>query len=236
MESWINAKRDFQTRFTALSTYRQNTLPGDIQFIQGNMAAYVNMAGNTYADPQDQNNVYNKARSRFDTVNGKLNDFATLNKNISDKLKNIAIQNDTGSLLTTNGQIQSDIRDLEKKNAELKADAETAMLRDELVKDRNTAVNRHQLFFLNKPLNKSSIPFLWGFSILFVGIGVLIFKQMFPIGLTVTPGTGFDLMSFITDPRVLIAITVASLIVIIFLVMKILGVFDSKNKPKVVVN
>lgn len=235
MQSWIDAKKNFQDRYTSLSTYRQNTLPTDIQFIQGNMSAYVNMAGNTYANPNDDN-VYNKAKSRFDKVNGKLNDLITLNKNIGDKLREISTQNDTGSLLTTNGQIQSEIRELEKKNAELKADAETAMLRDELVKDRNTAVNRHQLFFLNKPLNKSSIPFLWGLSILFVGIGVLIFKEMFPIGFVVTPGTGFNLISFITDPRVLIAITLASIIVIIFLVMKILGIFDSKNKPKVVVN
>jgi hypothetical protein len=235
MQSWIDAKTQFQERYTSLSTYRQNTLPADIQFIQGNMSAYVNMAGNTYANPNDEN-VYNKAKSRFDTVNGKLNDFITLNKNIGDKLREISTQNDTGSLLTTNGQIQSEIRELEKKNAELKADSETAMLRDELIKDRNTAVNRHQLFFLNKPLNKSSIPFLWGLSILFVGIGVLIFKQMFPIGFAVTAGNSFNLITFITDPRVLIAITLASIIVIIFLVMKILGIFDSKNKPKVVVN
>jgi hypothetical protein len=236
MESWINAKRDFEARYTPLSTYRQNTLPGDLSYIQGKMSAYVNWAGNTYISPTDQTNVYNQARTRFDTVNGKLNDFTILNKNISDKLKEIAIQNDTGSLLTTNGQLLTDIKQLESQNAELKSDAETATLRDELVKDRNTAVNRHQLFFLNKPLNKSSIPFLWGFSILFVGIGVLIFKQMFPIGFTVMPGTGFELIPFITDPRVLIALTVSSIIVIIFLVMKIFGVFDSKNKPKVVVN
>ena len=79
MESWINAKTAFQTRYNTLSTYRQNTLPGDLTFIQDNMSAYVNMAGNTYAPPNDSNNVYNKAKGRFDTVNAKLIEFSTLN-------------------------------------------------------------------------------------------------------------------------------------------------------------
>lgn len=234
MESWINAKKAFQTRYNTLSDYRQNTLQNDLSFIQGNMSAYVNMAGNTYAPPNDDN-VYNKAKSRFDIVNAKLNEFSTLNKDITNKLQEISAQNDTGQLLSQNGSLLQDIKQLETKVEEYKGDAESAQLRDELVKDRNTAVNRHQLFFLNKPLSKSSIPFLWGLSILFVGIGVLIFKQMFPLSLTATPGT-FNIIQYLLDPRVLIALVVASLIVVIFLTMKILGVFDSKNKPKVIVN
>lgn len=143
------------------------------------------------------------------------------------------------------GALTAEIASLESDKATLSTDAETAKLRKDLLKERDVAITRHALFFMDKPMRRNTIPIMWAISVAFIAVGVLVFKNMIPIQITGT-GAGTDLsygsasfldsiMAFIYDPRVWMGITAAAVVVIIFLVLKILGVFGGEKRPKQVV-
>ena len=108
----------------------------------------------------------------------------------------------------------------------MKVDVESAVARDELLRSRETDVNAHKLFLLDRPVRKAMIPYLWVLSLFLVGIAILIFKQLSPTILMVDLPTFFTLVGqFFQDPTVLISLLVAALITILFLALKIAGVF-----------
>lgn len=234
--SWLNKKEDFQKRYNIVSSYWQNktdinkpSLTRDIDNLNTAVANFIKKGG-VSQDPSNDPN-YTQALTLFNTIKAKKAEFDNLNKEIRTTIKQITSDYDTGSMLKTNGDLQQDIIRLEKQKVESNNDAETANLRDKLLKERNTAVTRHQLFFLDRPVKTSSIPILWGLSILFVAAAIIVFKQLFP-EVSAAPGSEFSIVHFFMDPRIWMALTTAAVIVIIFLVMKILGVFGPKYRPK----
>ena len=71
-------------------------------------------------------------------------------------------------------------------------------------------------------------------TILFIGVGLVIFKMTMPavaVGATVATQGSFmeSVMGFFMDKRILISLLIAALIVIIFLALKIAGVFGKSN-------
>jgi hypothetical protein len=234
MSSWIDKKATFQTRYQALSDYRQNQLQNDLNTLNTAVAGFISKGG-VSQDPNADGN-YNQLLQVSDKIQAKKRDFIKLNQDLGNAIKDMSHSYDTGDLLLENGRLQQEIQVLEKEKSEVGVDVATAELRDKVLKERDTAINRHQLFFLNNPISSRAIPFIWAFSFLFVAVGVLVFKQMFPGAAAGVEGVAEtsiaeSIMHFFSDGRVLISIGVAAIIVIIFLVMKILGVFD-KNKPK----
>ena len=110
---------------------------------------------------------------------------------------------------------------------------ESAVARDEVLRSRDTKLNSHKLFLLNRPIRKGVIPYLWVLSVLFIGISLIIFRMMLPESPTSTisgafgPSMSISLMisEFFENKLVLISIIVALLIVILFLGLKMAGIF-----------
>lgn len=233
MSSWMDKKATFQTRHQALNDYRQNQLQNDINTVNTAVANFISRGG-VSQDPNADGN-YNQLLQIFDKIQSKKRDFIKLNEDLGNSIKDMSQSYDTGALLLENGRLQQEIQVLEKEKTEVGVDVASAELRDKVLKQRDTAINRHQLFFLSNPVGSRAIPFIWAFSFLFIAVGILIFSKMFPGAGLAEATTGESLvesvMNIFQDGRVWMAIAGAAIIVIIFLVMKILGIFD-KQKPK----
>ena len=182
-------------------------------------------------------------QKRFDNLGEKKNDDVLTNlksataKYISSNDKNTSdynniiqyvskeSQNDMSTLLTESGDIQKKIHKLEKVQNEIKVDVESAIARDNLLRSRDTDMSRHKLFLLERPVRKGIIPYLWVTSVLFIGIGLVIYRMTFPNFGTGSGGSVPSLiMEFITSKIVLGSLLVSALIVIIFLSLKIAGI------------
>lgn len=237
--SWIDQKKDFERRYNALAKFlekdplnRQN-LDAILPNLGTQVSQYIR-SGGISQDPS-VNSSYNEIITNINRIEEKKKEFITLNKDIQKTITQTTKNYDTGNLLKENGNLQQDIIRLEKEKVEANNDVATANLRDTLLKERDTAVTKHQLFFLNRPVKSSAIPFLWGLSILFVAATIIIFKQLFPtVNIPGSASSEFSIMQFFMDSRIWMALTTAAVIVIIFLVMKIVGIFDPKHKPKAV--
>lgn len=235
--SWADKKKDFERRYNALHAdifensprHRGGSFIEDMEITkQMVLQGYIARAGLSQ-DISDNTSIY-FLNTIDNQIKQKKDAFLQLNKDIETAILNISKNYDSGSLLKDNGNLQQDIIRLEKEKVEANNDAATANLRDNLLKERDTAITKHQLFFLNRPVKSSAIPFLWGLSILFAAVAIIVFKQLFPnIGVSTEYYSPF---SIFMDPRIWMILTIAAVIVIVFLVLKIVGVFDPKNKPK----
>ena len=150
--------------------------------------------------------------------------YAGLNDDILKYLTTEAKDNDLAGLLKENGELQKQISRLEKIQDEMKIDVTSAVARDELLRSRNTDVTRHQLFILDRPVRRGLIPYLWVLAVLFIGVGLVIFRMTMPT-IIFEGGTGFSLLSIFESKGVIISLLVSALIVILFLSLKIGGVF-----------
>lgn len=185
-------------------------------------------------------------QARFDTLNetnpngqqDKINQlhvqYQRLNNDILSYLTEKAQDNNLSGLLTENGELQNQIHHLSKIQDEMKVDIESAIAREDLLRSRNAEITSHQLFIMDRPVRKGMIPYLWVIAILFVGIGLIIFKMMAPIipedilgrNEFGNPYTIFGLLgSMISNKTVLSSLLGAAILVIIFLSLKIAGVF-----------
>jgi hypothetical protein len=170
--------------------------------------------GGVSQDPNnnpDYNNVV-KLTQRAESIKQR---YAALNDDILKYLTTVAKNDDLAGLLKENGELQKQINRLEK-------------IQDELLRTRNTEVTRHQLFILDRPVRRGLIPYLWVIAVLFIGIGLVIFKMTMPvISTNGAEGASFvtTLMEFFTNKIVLSSLLGSAIIVIIFLSLKIGGVF-----------
>ena len=122
----------------------------------------------------------------------------------------------------------------EKIQEKMKVDVDSSITRDKLLRSRDTDVSRHQLFILDRPIRKGLIPYLWVISVLFIGIGLVILKISLPSLGSDTLGTNTGgnsvlsiLTEFITNKIVLGSLLTSALIVILFLSLKVAGVFGN---------
>ena len=65
---------------------------------------------------------------------------------------------------------------------------------------------------------------MWVLAVLFIGVGLVIFRMTMPT-IIFEGGTGFSLLSIFESKGVIISLLVSALIVILFLSLKIGGVF-----------
>ncbi len=226
MPNWAEQRTIFSKRYESLSDYRQNQLQNDIDKLNDAAKQYISNGGISQDPTTD--GAYNTLLSLTDKINKKKAEFANLNKDLTNTIREFSQTYDSGNLLAENGQIQQEIISLQKRLEDSKVDAESANLRDSLLRNRERDVSTRQLYLLDRPVKKSAIPVFWVLSILFTAIGLYIFKQLIPIP-TAAPGTGtsiFDgILSFFKDARVWMSLTGASIIVIIVLAIKVAGVF-----------
>ena len=224
--SWIEERAKFQKRFDDLA---QENVQGLITELNKAVGNYIGKGGLS----QDPNNnsdfkTIQTLTQRADSIKQK---YAALNDDIINYIRSKTTDNDMTALLTENGELQKHINRLEKIQDEMKVDVESAIARDKILRSRNTDITRHQLFLLHRPVKRGLVPYLWAIAILFIGIGLIIFKQTAPslgIGLG-APGEQTSILGmiieFITNKMVLGSLLVSALIVILFLSLKIAGVF-----------
>ena len=140
-----------------------------------------------------------------------------------------ATQTTLSGSLTDNGILTETIKALQIQNGQLNVDVETALARDELLRSRNTKRDSHDLFLLDRPIRKPLIPYLLVLSILFIGIGLIMIKMTLPpivLPMNFAEYLYSVILYFFSNRAVLVSIIVAPIIIIIFLSLKIAGVFN----------
>ena len=221
--SWNEQRAKFQGRFDILAQFN---IQQQLTELNTTTANYIKKAGLS----QDPNN--NADYKRVQEIAGKIADYKSqmskLNNDILKSLSTVAKDADLAGLLSKNGELQTQIQQLEKVEKETKVDVESAIARDELLRSYPEPT-RHNLFLLNRPIKKGIVPYLWLLTMIFVTIGCIVFWRMIPpihIGSSNGGPGGVDtLKAFLTDTRIWMSISGASLIVILFLSLKIAGVF-----------
>jgi len=222
--SWLERKAAFQRRFDALAQEGGDNMPGMLTELNTALGSYISKAG-LNQDPT-QNPSYNRIIELATEIEEYKNRYAALNNDILEYLKQSSNNNNLSELLTKNGTLQQQIKNLQKVEDELKIDVESATARDELLRSRNNDISSHQLFLLDRPVRRGMIPYLWVFSILFIGIGLVIFKMLFPatdmeqnMSYVVTM-----IYEFFSNQMVLFVLLGVAIITIIFLSLKVVNV------------
>lgn len=227
--SWIDERAKFQKRFDDLS---QENIQGLITELNKAISSYI-ARGGISQDPNnnpDYNNIV-KLTTRAENIKKR---YSELNEEILKFITTESKNKDLPGILNENGELQKQINRLEKIQSEMKVDVESAIARDELLRTRDTDINRHKLFLVDRPVRRGLIPYLWVLSILFIGVALVIFKITAPtlnlsMGSTNTYGTETSFMAmllgFITNKIVLGSLLISTLIVILFLSLKVAGVF-----------
>ena len=224
--SWTEQRSVFQKRFDDLSQENVQALITELNKAIGN---YISKSGLSQ-DPNNNPdyNAITELMTKLDTIKQKYSD---LNDEIVKYISTQSKYYDLGDLLTQNGELQKQITRINQIKDEMRVDVESAVARDELLRSRNTKITRHELFILDRPVRRGLIPYLWVISVLFIGVGLVIFKMMMPsFGLSATSvntnaSITMSVMEFFTNKFVLISLLVSALIVILFLSLKIAGVF-----------
>ena len=139
----------------------------------------------------------------------------------------------TADLLTRTGQLQQKIQRLHEIKKDIKVDVDSAVARDEVLRSRDTKLNSHKLFLLNRPIRKGVIPYLWVLSVLFIGVSLVLFRMMLPES---TPSTNVGafgsslsislmISEFFENKMVIISIIIALCILSLFLGLRLAGIF-----------
>ena len=219
--TWMEKRGGFQQRFDQLSETNLVSVRAELDKA---VSTYVSKGGLSQ-DP-NQNPDYQAIQQKIEQVSRIKQGYSELHDQIIKYLEKNSKHYDMAGLLAENGELQKQLLRLRKVRDEIKVDVESAVARDELLRSRETDVNAHQLFLLDRPVRKAMIPYLWVISFLFVGIAILIFKQLAPTILLLDLPTLFGLVAeFFQDRTVLVALLIAALITILFLALKIAGVF-----------
>jgi hypothetical protein len=219
--TWDTKKAVFQTRFDRLnSTTNVSSL---VTQLNNALRDYIQHQGDSTARATDYNNITTLSQ-QLQTIK---TDYATLNDDIIKALQADAANNNLSGSLTTNAGLQTVVNNLEKKLKELQVEADTAVVRDELLRSRDTNLNAHQLFLLDRPVRKGMIPFLWALSVLCIGIGLIVYKMMLPpivsdMGSTI--GVEMSLADLLLNKTVLISLLVCIIIIIVVISLKVGGV------------
>jgi hypothetical protein len=222
---WIEEREKFQKRFDELSQENVQGLITELNTAVGNFIG----RGGISQDPNN-NPDYDTIVTLTKRAESIKERYAALNDDILKYLTTEAKDNNLVEFLRENGELQKQINRLEKIQGEMKIDVESAIARDELLRSRNTEVTKHQLFILDRPVRRGLIPYLWVISVLFIGVGLVIFKMTMPTlgaaGENVgTPSFIAMIVEFFSNKAILMSLLVSALIVILFLSLKIAGVF-----------
>ena len=222
---WHEKREQIQAQFDALS---QEDLDGLLTELDTAVGSYISKGGTS----QDSSNPdYQKIMSLMQKAETIKDKYYKMNEDLLKFVEKESKEIDLEGLLHENGQLQKQIHRLAKIQAEIKVDAESAVARDELLRSRNTDVTSHQLYLLDRPVRSQMIPYLWVISILFIGIGLAIFKMMYPVDQGLLPESlsslVYMIMEFFSHKMVLISLLVAALITILFLSLKVAGIFGN---------
>ena len=229
---WMEKKTEYDTRFNTLTT--SNNIDQLVANLDAATARYISKGGLSQNSDPNVNPDY----ADIIRLSGEAEDlkkkYVSLNDDILKFVGKEAKQNNMSDLLTKTGTLQKEITGLQRIQEEIKTDVESAVARDELLRSRDTDLNTHQLFILNRPVRRNMIPYLWVLSIVFVGIGLILLRMppLLPVRgvsneemVALSANFWYQLTSFFTNNVMWIAIVGACMVVILFLGLKVGGVF-----------
>jgi hypothetical protein len=227
--AWLTKKGEFQQRFDALASENIDTLIGQLNAATGR---YVSSAGLTQNQDATTNPDYVDIVQLANKAEQLKQKYITLNNDILQYLKQESTDNDMPTLLQESGTLQTTLTRLHGFKKEMKTDVESAVARDELLRTRETKLNEHQLFILDRPVRRNMIPYLWVLSVVFVGIGLVLLRILKPeLGISenearVLSESFMDMLSsYFTNNTTWFAIIGACMVVILVLGLKVGGVF-----------
>jgi len=223
--SWVDQKAQFLQRFATISQYAQNQLPKDQQTLADATANYIESGGISNDPATDAN--YQAIIQTSNQINGQVGEMLQLNSDVAAYVQSYAQNNDMNALLSENGKLQQSIKALEKEKKAISEDAEGAQLRDQLLRTYETDITTHQVFLLGRPLRPASIPYIWALSVLFIGIGLLLFASIVPLPYMSFEHFSFDITDTFQKPIVWGTILASIIITIVFLALSAAGVFKS---------
>ena len=162
------------------------------------------------------------------TVTDNFLAYQNINKQLSEIIKR-STPPDLGGTLSTIGSNQQKIDALKKEIRLAKTDLDVAKERDTQIQLSPPQQSNYQgisvYFGLVKPVHFVSVSILFGISVLLLVSAVLLLKENFLLGFPVAgislTGVTPESTSFFSDPRLYATIAGASLIVILFLSLKI---------------
>jgi hypothetical protein len=120
-----------------------------------------------------------------------------------------------------NDDLQQEVLELTEERDSLLEDKQVAELRDNILRSGNGAVTNHQIYLLGRPLRPASIPFIWALSVLFIGLGLLIFYMFFPYTIPPLDIILFNLYFLFSSPFIWAILFALASIVILFLSLHI---------------
>ena len=216
--NWQNQKNRFNDQKQILdskSTETEIRKVGDQ--INSNIKQYVNTAG--ISTNPNKNIYYNAANEQFGVIINYETQYQTLNKELTDKVKEFSDQTNITGTLRQLGSLRGDIVKLEKELEVVKQDVNTSRTREETVKNPRVDLSWYQGFGAKvgfvKPLHQISVPILMGGGILLLFLTGLLLKDFFQSPITDYTAPSESLFSFFTDSRfyaVLGGITLVSIV------------------------
>lgn len=227
--AWIDKRREYQQR---LDTLAQKNVENVISNLNIAIEKYISRGGLNQDSQNDPN--YKAIQESIAFIEDIKQKYLDLYNDITTYLKTQSTSLNLSGLLQKNGELQLTIKQLQKVQDEMKVDMESAIARDELLRSKDTKMNSHDLFLLGRPVRKGMIPYLWALGILFIGIAnYLLYLSAKVMGFTNTlEGQASFFMIIVTylydvfsNTMVLLSLLIAALIVILFLSLKIAGVF-----------
>lgn len=227
--AWREKREEFQRRFDELSSQDIQALITNLNAVTGR---YVSTAGLTQNQDASTNPDYVKIVELSTKAETIKQQYSSLNDDILRYLKEQSKYNDMSALLQDSGELQNNLTSLHRFKKEMKTDVESAIARDELLRSRETNLNEHQLFILDRPVRRNMIPYLWVLSVVFVGIGLVALRKLQP-ELAISENEARMLSqsfmemvsSYFTTNTTWLGIIGACMIVILILGLKVGGVF-----------
>lgn len=177
---------------------------------------------------QDQNKM------SVDQLQTLKQEYDYLRYSLSSYLKDQAQSYALSDKLEETGTLQTQIQRLHDENDKMKTDVETAVARDELLRSKDRSGNDHTLYLLDRPIRRPMVPYLWVISVLFVGVGILFFYWLSSQVLLPNPTNSLGqessnililLTNIFNNRFTWMALFGAASIVILFLSLKVAGVF-----------
>lgn len=231
--NWSEERKKFVEKKNKLDA-NQTKLNETIQQLNKQVADFI-QSGGLSQDPA-KNPQYQSILSSMKSIENTKSQYNAINQEILKYLKDNSTTTKWEDQLKQNGEMQQEIIQLERIQKEMKVDVDSALARDELLRTKDTRVSRHDLFLFNRPVSRSLVPFLWALSVVFIAVGLFIFKITFPVSMNIQntsmgipmAGTFTTMLSdYFYNNMILVSFAICSSIVIVFLSLTVAGVFKS---------
>jgi hypothetical protein len=219
MSSWIDTKAKLTQRQNDIATYVAGQMNQDITALNMAISGYIQKGGVSTGESNLDYDTINTLTQRLTLYK---NQIIQLNKDVTAAIQAQGSSSDMEGLLQKNGELQKQIATAQTKKQELSQDAGNAKVRDEALRSKDTHINNRQVYLIRHPLRPASIPYLWGLSVLFIGIAVLMLYYYSPIQLPSTELIIAFLIEQFYNPWLWISLLGAACTVILFLILDIM--------------